>query len=117
LGANDGLRGLEPAQIRQNLEGIITKLQAAGVTVVLAGMKLPPNYGLEYTSRFAAIYPELAQKYRLTYMPFFLGGVGGQQTLNQPDGIHPTVGGYRIIVDHLMPVLEPLLERPSGVRR
>jgi acyl-CoA thioesterase-1 len=111
LGANDGLRGFDPAQIRQNLEGIITKLQAAEVTVVLAGMKLPPNYGPEYTSRFAAIYPELARKYRLIYMPFFLDGVGGQQTWNQPDGIHPTVGGYRIIVDHLLPVLEPLLKK------
>jgi acyl-CoA thioesterase I len=98
--------------MRRNLEDIINKLQAAQVTVVLAGMKLPPNYGVEYTSRFTAIYPELAKKYGLTYMPFFLEGVGGDKLLNLQDGIHPTGAGYRVIVDHLMPVLEPLLKRP-----
>jgi acyl-CoA thioesterase-1 len=112
LGANDGLRGLDPTQIRANLEGIITKLEAAGVKTLLAGMKLPPNYGAEYTARFMDIYPDLARKHRLTYMPFFLEGVGAQPRLNQPDGIHPTAVGYRIIVDHLVPVLLPLLERP-----
>jgi acyl-CoA thioesterase-1 len=111
LGANDGLRGFDPALVRANLEHIIAKLQAAGVRIVLAGMKLPPNYGVEYTSRFTAIYPDLARKHQLSYMPFFLEGVGAQPTLNQPDGIHPTAPGYRIIVDHLMPVLQPLLEK------
>ena len=115
LGANDGLRGLHPSQIRANLERIIVKLQAGGVNVLLAGMKLPPNYGVEYTSRFTAIYPDLARKYRLTYLPFFLEGVGAQPTLNLPDGIHPTGPGYRIIVDHLLPVLESLLGKPAGL--
>jgi acyl-CoA thioesterase-1 len=114
LGANDGLRGFDPAQIRNNLEQIIEKLKAADVQVVLAGMKLPPNYGVDYTSRFVAIYPDLARKHQLTYMPFFLEGVGAQPTLNQPDGIHPTGTGYRIIVDHLFPVLTPLLQRQDA---
>ena len=114
LGANDGLRGLAVEQIRTNLELIIQRLQAAGVTVVLAGMKLPLNYGVDYTERFAAMYVELARKYRLGMMPFFLEGVGAQVALNQADGIHPTGAGYRIIVEHLMPVLEPLLAKPAA---
>jgi len=114
LGANDGLRGIDVKETRTNLERIIERLQAAGVTVVLAGMKLPPNYGADYTGRFAAIYPELARKYHLVLMPFFLEGVGAQTSLNQADGVHPTAGGYRVIVDHLMPILEPLLEKTEA---
>lgn len=115
LGANDGLRGLALAQTRANLEEIIKRLQAAGVTVVLAGMKLPPNYGSDYTKRFAALYPELARIHRLPYLPFFLEGVAAKTALNQADGIHPTGAGYRVIVDNMMPVLEPLLAKvPQG---
>jgi len=117
LGGNDGLRGLPIDQMRINLGEIIQRLQDAGVTVVLAGMKLPPNYGIEYTTRFAAMYGELAKKYGLTYMPFFLEGVGGQMALNQADGIHPTAEGYRIIVENLLPVLEPLLNKIGGRRQ
>jgi acyl-CoA thioesterase-1 len=109
LGANDGLRGLDLKETRVNLEQIIQRLQAAGVKVVLTGMKLPPNYGADYTERFAALYPELARTYSLPYMPFFLEGVATKTTLNQADGIHPTAAGYRIIVDNLMPILKPLL--------
>ena len=116
LGANDGLRGLAIDHARANLEDIIRRLQAAGVKVVLAGMKLPPNYGADYTARFAAMYEELANKYRVTAMPFFLEGVGGQAALNQADGIHPTGAGYRVIVDNLMPVLEPLLSKAPRCR-
>lgn len=111
LGANDGLRGLDVNHVRSNLEEIIRRLQSAGVTVVLAGMKLPPNYGQEYTARFAAIYPELARKYQIPFIPFFLEGVATHPALNQGDGIHPTGAGYRIIVDRLLPVLEPHLNR------
>jgi len=81
------------------------------VTVVLTGLKLPPNYGAEHTRRFAAMYPELAKRYRLALMPFFLEGVATRAELTQADGIHPTGAGYRVIVDHLMPVLEPLLAK------
>ena len=116
LGANDGLRGLDVKDTRSNLEQIIQRLQAAGVTIVLAGMRLPPNYGADYTARFAAIYPELARTYRLAYMPFFLEGVATQAALNQADGIHPTAAGYRVIVENLMRTLEPLLAKASTTR-
>lgn len=112
LGANDGLRGIDPAQTRANLAAIIQRLQAAGVTVILAGMKLPPNYGREYTARFEAIYPELARTYRLPLMPFFLEGVAAKDTLNQADGIHPTEAGYRVIVENLFKTLQPFLVKP-----
>ena len=115
LGGNDGLRGVDPSETRSNLERIIQRLRAEGVTVVLAGMKLPPNYGAEYTTRFAGMYPELARTYDLPFMPFFLEGVATHPGLNQADGIHPTGEGYRVIVDHLVTVLEPLLDQhPTG---
>lgn len=74
-------------------------------------MKIPPNYGQEYTAGFEALYQNLAKQYRLTLIPFFLDGVAGSSSLNQPDGIHPTGEGYRIIVEKVFPILEPLLER------
>lgn len=112
LGANDGLRGIAVEETRSNLEKIIPRLQAAGVTVILAGMKLPPNYGKEYTARFAAVYPELARKYNVPLMPFFLEGVAAREALNQADGIHPTEAGYRVIVENLFRALQPFLAKP-----
>ena len=109
LGANDGLRGLDLAQTKANLERIIQRCQTASVAVVLAGMKLPPNYGADYTRGFEAIYPALAKQYRLTLIPFFLNGVAGSSTLNQADGIHPTSEGYRIIADKVLETITPLL--------
>jgi acyl-CoA thioesterase I len=111
LGANDGLRGLSLHETKANLERIIQQLQQASVTVVLAGMKLPPNYGQDYTGGFEALYQSLAKQYRLTLIPFFLDGVAGSSSLNQADGIHPTGEGYRLIVERVFPTLEPLLER------
>jgi acyl-CoA thioesterase-1 len=111
LGGNDGLRGLSLQETKANLERIIQQLQSASVTVVLAGMKLPPNYGKDYTSGFEALYHPLAKQYRLTLIPFFLDGVAGSSSLNQADGIHPTREGYRLIVEKVFSVLEPLLER------
>jgi acyl-CoA thioesterase-1 len=111
LGANDGLRGLSLLETRANLEQIIQQLQNASVTVVLAGMKLPPNYGEDYTSGFEALYHPLAKQYHLTLIPFFLDRVAGSSSLNQADGIHPTGEGYRLIVEKIFSVLEPLLER------
>ncbi len=113
LGANDGLRGIDLTNTRANLETIIQRLQAAGVTVVLAGMKLPPNYGKDYTARFAALYPELAKKYRVSLMPFFLEGVAAREAFNQADGIHPTEAGYRMIVENLLVTLRPFLAKPA----
>jgi len=111
LGGNDGLRGLSLDQTQDNLDQIIQRLQRAGVTVVLAGMKLPPNYGSEYTSRFEAIYRTLARQHHLPLIPFFLEGVAASTTLNQADGIHPTKEGYQIIVDRILKTLRPLLDQ------
>jgi acyl-CoA thioesterase-1 len=111
LGGNDGLRGLSLSETKANLEQIIQQLQQASVTVILAGMKLPPNYGQDYTDGFEALFKELAKQYRLMLIPFFLDGVAGSSSLNQADGIHPTGEGYRIIVDRIFPLLKPLLER------
>lgn len=111
LGGNDGLRGLSLIETKANLEQIIQQLQQASVTVILAGMKLPPNYGQDYTDGFEALFKELAKQYRLTLIPFFLDGVAGSSSLNQADGIHPTGEGYRIIVEKIFPTIEPLLDR------
>jgi acyl-CoA thioesterase-1 len=111
LGGNDGLRGLSLEETKANLERIIQQFQQASVTVVLAGMKLPPNYGQDYTAGFEALYQALAKQYHLTLIPFFLDGVAASSSLNQADGIHPTGEGYRRIVEKVFPTLEPLLER------
>ncbi len=106
LGANDGLRGLSLTQTEENLERIIQRLLDAGTRVVLAGMKLPPNYGSSYREGFEQIFPALARRYNVTLIPFFLEGVAASATLNQADGIHPTGEGYRVIVDHVFSALE-----------
>lgn len=109
LGANDALRGLGLGETKKNLAEIIKSLQKAHIRVVLAGMKIPPNYGKEYTQGFEKIFPELTTRYRLILIPFFLEGVGGQANLNQADGIHPTAEGYQKVVENLWPHLVPLL--------
>ncbi len=88
LGANDGLRGLPLGEVRANLEQIIRRLKAAGCRVVLAGMRLPPNYGPAYTEGFAALYPALARRHQAALIPFFLEGVASRPDLTQPDGLH-----------------------------
>jgi len=113
LGGNDGLRGLSLAETKRNLERIIEQFQKASVTVVLAGMKLPPNYGVEYTKAFEEIYPALARQYRLKLIPFFLDGIAGSTDLNQADGIHPTAEGYRIIVGKVFETVRPLLRKEN----
>ncbi|GKS56707.1 arylesterase [Nitrospira sp.] len=111
LGANDGLRGLSLAQTRQNLAEIIERLLEAKVHVVLAGMKLPPNYGEDYTTGFERLYPALATRYRLPLIAFFLEGVAARPALNQADGIHPTEDGYRLVAETVYQVIRPLLEK------
>jgi len=113
LGANDGLRGHPLNETFHNLENIIQGFQAAGVTVVLTGMHIPPNYGLPYTTKFSTMYSTLADKYDLTFMPFFLDGVATHPALNQADGLHPTAEGYEVIVQNLMPILEQVLQKPN----
>jgi acyl-CoA thioesterase I len=114
LGGNDGLRGLSLDQTKSNLSQTIQRLQRAGVIVILAGMKLPPNYGQEYTMGFEAIYPALAKQYHLPLIPFFLEGVAASTTLNQADGIHPTKEGYGIIVEQVLKTLSPLLDQRAA---
>jgi acyl-CoA thioesterase-1 len=109
LGANDGLRGVPLEETRRNLEAIIRQLQQDGSKVVLAGMELPPNYGVEYTRGFREIFQSVAAKYHVALIPFFLAGVGGRPELNQADGIHPTAEGYGTVVENVWEVVKPLL--------
>ncbi len=109
LGANDGLRGLPPVETRTNLEAIINQMREDGADVVLAGMEVPPNYGVEFTRSFHRVFPDLAARYHASLIPFFLEGVAGQPDLNQDDGIHPTAKGYDIVVENVWRVLRPLL--------
>ena len=110
LGGNDGLRGLPAEELRSNLAHIIEKAQTRGITVILAGMEAPPNYGRDYIVSFHKVYPALAAKYRVALVPFLLQGVAGDQTLNQRDGIHPTAAGARIVADNVWQVLKPIAE-------
>ena len=111
LGANDGLRGIEPAITRANLQRIIDRVREKSPTtkIVLAGMIMGPNLGPDYTRDFAAIYPALAEKNRITLVPFLLDGVAGRAELNQSDGIHPTAEGHAIVAENIWKVLRPLL--------
>jgi acyl-CoA thioesterase-1 len=110
LGGNDGLRGLSLEETRSHLDAMITQFKEAGVQVILAGMKLPPNYGQDYTTKFETMYRDLADAHSLPLIPFLLEGVGGERKLNQADGIHPTAEGYRIVVQNVLQTLLPLLE-------
>ncbi len=110
LGANDALRGQPLQQSYTNLETIITRLKEEGVSVILAGMKIPLNYGEAYTQEFEGMYERLAAKLQVPLIPFFLEGVAAQRELNQGDGIHPTAEGYALVVENVWKVLKPLLE-------
>jgi acyl-CoA thioesterase-1 len=111
LGANDGLRGIEPSVTSANLQGIIDRVRQKNpaTQIVLAGMMMPPSMGPDYAQEFSAIYPELAQKNHATLVPFLLEGVGGRDELNQPDRIHPTAEGHAILADNVWKTLRPLL--------
>jgi acyl-CoA thioesterase I len=111
LGGNDGLRGLPADQLQQNLGRIIERAQARHIEVILGGMEAPPNYGRDYIVSFHKVYPALAQTYGVTLVPFLLQGVAGTEKLNQPDGIHPTATGARIVADNVWTALEPVARR------
>jgi acyl-CoA thioesterase-1 len=110
-GANDGLRGLDPDLLKNNLDELIARLKTEKIQVILTGMLMLPNLGPEYTQAFATIYPRLAEKHQVVFMPFFLEGVAGQSRLNQPDKLHPTAQGYSRIVDNLYPYVLKAIER------
>lgn len=109
LGGNDGLRGQPPAQLQQNLAGIIQQSQKAGAKVLILGMKLPPNYGLRYTTAFAEVFPKVASDTGAALVPFLLEGAAGVPSMVQSDGIHPTAEAQPRLLDNVWPMLKPLL--------
>ena len=111
LGANDGLRGLALTDTQKNLRDIINAAKKSHARVVLVGMQLPPNYGTDYTKRFAAIFPTLAKETKSSLVPFMLDGVVTQPQLFQADRIHPTAQAHPIILDNIWPQLKPLLSK------
>jgi acyl-CoA thioesterase-1 len=111
LGSNDGLRGVKPAETSKNVEAAIRYCRAQGWDVALAGLKVPPNYGADYASAFAKVYPDLAAEYGLPLLPFLLEGVAGEPDLNQADGIHPNEKGHRRIAETLFAFLKPILDK------
>ncbi len=109
LGANDGLRGLDPAETHANLDAILTRLKSAKIRVLLAGMLAPPNRGKDYGAEFARIYPVLAEQHNVPLYKFFLEGVAANANLNQKDGIHPNAAGVAEIVRRILPAVEELI--------
>jgi acyl-CoA thioesterase-1 len=116
-GANDGLRGIDPALIQKNIRDIIKILKAENVIVILAGMRMVSNLGQDYTNTFASIFPAIADQEDLIFMPFFLEGVAGEKRYNQADGIHPNSEGYRIISNRILPyVVEAINRLPTNLK-
>jgi acyl-CoA thioesterase-1 len=112
LGANDGLRGIPLESTRKNLQAIIdtVRQKSPQARIVIAGMQIPPNMGPAYTTEFRQIFPDLARENKAALIPFLLEGVGGVPALNQPDGIHPTEQGHRIVTQNVWQVLLPVLQ-------
>jgi acyl-CoA thioesterase-1 len=114
LGANDALRGTDPAVTRAALSDILTRLKARKIAVLMCGMVAPPNYGSDYAARFNSIYPDLAKSFAVPLYPFFLEGVAANRKLNQADGLHPTAEGVDIIVHNILPTVQALVGAISG---
>jgi len=109
LGGNDGLRGQPLKLLQKNLQSMIDASKKIEAKVLLAGMQIPPNYGARYSNQFKDLYPKLAEQNQLGLIPFLLEGIGGNETLMQRDGIHPTADAQPIIVKNVLPELEKLL--------
>jgi len=109
LGGNDGLRGLPLQNSKKNLSKTLKLAKENGVKVILAGMKIPLNYGVKYRKEFEKIYQDLAKEHNVSFIPFLLKGVGGVKALNLPDGIHPNEKGYEKVVDNVLPYVRKLL--------
>ena len=110
LGGNDGLRGIGIPVTTQNLSSMIEQSLTIGTTVILTGIRLPPNYGSTYTEGFYAMYTELEKKYGISLVPFFMEGIALNPELMQPDGIHPNEKAQPLLLDNIWSLLEPLLE-------
>ena len=111
LGANDGLRGIEPRVSRDNLDAILTRLRSRNIPVLFAGMYAPPNLGKEYGTEFRNVYEDLATRHDIDFYPFFLDGVAGLPDLNLNDGIHPNAAGIAVIVERILPAVQRMLAR------
>ena len=111
LGANDGLRGIDPAVTRANLSDMIARSQASGARVLLAGIRLPPNYGSAYLQQFESMYADLASEYQALLVPFFMDGVAMEPEFLQADNIHPNEAGQPVLLENVWAVLEPALVR------
>jgi acyl-CoA thioesterase-1 len=114
LGGNDGLRGLPIAEMKKNLAAMIERAQEKRISVLLAGMEAPPNFGPEYTVSFRQVYRDLARDYKVTLLPFLLDKVAGDPALNQSDGIHPNIEGARIVADTVWHVLRPMVDAAAA---
>lgn len=114
LGGNDGLRGIPVAVIRSNLQAIIDRAQKKypDIKIIIAGMRMPANLGPDYVDAYAKVFLEVARKNHAALVPFLLEGVGGEVTLNQADGIHPTPEGHKIVAENVWKVLKPVLDQP-----
>lgn len=117
LGANDALRGVEPAATRKALDDTIRRLKSRNIPVLLAGMQAPRNMGPDYIAAFDRIYPELAKEHGVLFYPFFLEGVAARSQLNQRDGIHPTAEGVEVIVRGILPYVEKLIAETQANRK
>jgi acyl-CoA thioesterase-1 len=113
LGANDALRGVDPAVTRQALDTILARLSEKKLPVLLAGMYAPRNLGSPYVDEFDRIYGDLARQYDALLYPFFLDGLLGEAALNQPDGMHPTAAGVDVIVERIIPAVEDLIAKAA----
>jgi acyl-CoA thioesterase-1 len=111
LGANDGLRGLPFASIEANLQRMIRAAKSAKADVLLLGMRLPPNYGPDYTARFHALFAKVAKANKVALVPFFLEGVATREELFQADRIHPMAEAQPIMLDNVWPSLKPLVQK------
>jgi acyl-CoA thioesterase-1 len=111
LGANDGLRGLPPSQMKANLQQIIHRARQRGIPVLLAGMEAPPNFGEQYASAFRQVFQDLARENKVAFVPFLLDGVAGVPEMNQGDGVHPTAAGAARIADHLWPTVKTMITK------
>jgi len=117
LGGNDGLRGIPVSATRTSLQTIIdrARLKYPSASIVIAGMRMPPNMGQDYTTKFQMMYSELSEKNKAALVPFLLEGVGGHPDLNQADRIHPTAEGHKIVAENVWKVLKPTLERMNSL--
>jgi len=111
LGANDGLRGLPAEVMRDNLAAMIAASRKADARVLLVGMRLPPNYGADYTQKFQRVFADLARAYKLPLAPFLMAGFAGQREMFQADGIHPVAAAQPLMLDNIWPKLRPLLKQ------